>query len=222
MVRRACAILVVGLVCWGWSASGAAAQESGVCQVGTTPAGYPYEGMPEPTSEILYIGCGSARGRPLNIIAYDSAFGLCIEIAQGRGSGGSCPHGPIEDGSAIRLTAGGNLFTGAGSFLPSPNFTVARGILRSDVASVSVRFRSKGRARHVPAAVAQIDGELAKRLNQSAPFGFFAAVERGCFNGRHINAKALTAAGEILGRDRGGGGCEEVVIEATKPSNTPP
>jgi hypothetical protein len=218
MGRRACAIVLVGLACWGWSASGAAAQESDVCQVGTTPVGYPYEGMPEPTSEILYIGCGSARGRPLKVIAYDSVDGLCIEVAGRRGSGGSCPHGPIEDGSAIRLTAAGSVVTAAGSFLPSLNFSVAQGILRSDVAAVSVRFRSKRRARHVPAVVAQIDGELAQRLNQPAPFGFFATVERGCFSGRHINAKALSATGEVLGRDRGEGGCEEFVIEATKPS----
>jgi hypothetical protein len=196
MVRRACAILLVGLVCLGWSASGATAQVPANCQVGSTPPGYPYEGI-EPTSEVLYIGCGSAMGKPVAIIAYAEDFGLCIDVAWRRGSSGACPYGPIEDDGAILVTHAG------APFYPHPGWSSAEGVLRPDVASVSVRFRSRGRARIVPATVAQVTPELAQRLNQPAPFGFFAAFAPGCADGRHIRAKALSASGEILGKDRG-------------------
>ena len=59
--------------------------------------------------------------------------------------------------------------------------TEVGGLLASNVASVELRFRRLDRARteRAKAAVAQVSGELQRRLKQPAPFGYFVAKIKG-------------------------------------------
>jgi hypothetical protein len=196
MGRRACAILLVGVVALGWTTTDdAAAQEASGCQVGATPADP--ETFMKPTAEYLVIGCGEAFGRPVEISAFTSKLGLCVGLRARKTGWQQCPAQtpPLSGGpAAIQTWQFGYDFW---------RVTQVTGPLRPDVARITVRFRRKGRTRRSEGVVAQADAELAARIGHPEPFGYFAAFAPGCAHPSHIEATSFDAAGAVLGVVRG-------------------
>ncbi len=77
--------------------------------------------------------------------------------------------------------------------------TEVGGLLAPNVASVEVRFRRNGQARHVKATVAQVKGELQQRLKQAAPFGYFDGQIKGLVPMKAIIVRVYDAGGNLLG-----------------------
>lgn len=179
-------------------------------RVGGSPAiklGPPYEGTR--TSPALVIGFGSTLDRATQLVAFgwnpepDSPpanFCLWIERPPREVEFGACA-APLdeEDGAAIDMQ------TQTLARRPGRS-TAVGGRVAPRVAVVRLYFhRPKGvKRRRVDALVAQVDGDLQRRLKQSAPFGFFYARVRGIVRFGAFKAQALDSSGNVIGTAGGG------------------
>jgi hypothetical protein len=82
---------------------------------------------------------------------------------------------------------------------PAQRFTEIGGRLTPDVASVRILYSHNGRAFSHKATVAQVAGELQRKLHQAVPFGYFNARVRGLVPWRSIRAEAYDSTGALIG-----------------------
>jgi hypothetical protein len=178
-------------------------------QIGGSPTialGPPDEG--KRTTPDLVIGRGDTRAGAVEIVAYgwlapkDSLPAsprkqLCIWIEQlpKEVSPGMC--GPTLDPNGDQKIVIDARIQGLGT--PAQRFTEIGGRLTPDVASVRAFYRRDGREVASVATVAQVAGELQRRLHQSVPFGYFDLRVRGLVPSHSIGVQAYDDAGAILG-----------------------
>jgi hypothetical protein len=79
--------------------------------------------------------------------------------------------------------------------------TTIGGRIAPEVAAVRLYFRRRnGAKRHrVDALVAQVNGDLQRRLKQPNPFGFFYVQVRGLVPFKSFKAQALDPSGNVIG-----------------------
>jgi hypothetical protein len=82
---------------------------------------------------------------------------------------------------------------------PAQRWTEIGGRLTPDVASVRVSYRRDGRKANGMATIAQVAGELQRKLHQPVPFGYFDLRIRGLVPWRSIRVQAYDNAGAFLG-----------------------
>ncbi|MDQ2629837.1 MAG: hypothetical protein M3Y75_02520 [Actinomycetota bacterium] len=80
--------------------------------------------------------------------------------------------------------------------------TFIGGLVSSDVVSVRVSFRRPGSSRRFRAkpVMGMVEGDLQRRLDQPAPFGFYYAQVGGLVHFRDVRAEALDAKGDVIGK----------------------
>jgi hypothetical protein len=149
-----------------------------------------------PCSDPIVIGIGHHFNGRSEIVAFQSKFGLCIDIDRRRSSFGTCGSRTLPRRAAA-IEATGYAYERA-----QHTTSGISGALRPDVAEVRVRYRRNANAKEVTATVAQVDGTLLEAVKETRPFGFFEVAVRGCLQARRFRAAALDAAGNIIGRSR--------------------
>lgn len=82
---------------------------------------------------------------------------------------------------------------------PAQRFVEVGGRLTPDVASVRVSYSRNGRKESTMATVAQVTGELQRKLHQAVPFGYFNARLRGRVPWRSVRVGAFDNTGAPLG-----------------------
>lgn len=143
------------------------------------------------------LACGTAAGSSYELVGLQRSDAFCYSLdqpRQGLSEGGLCKpnnlpwaslcshfcldpiHGSEQRGD--RLTR-----------------TVVTGQVPPRFSSVWIAYRYRGRWRHDRAAVARIQGQLARKLRQTDRFGLYAAVLPHCVGGRAIR---------VVGDDAGG------------------
>jgi hypothetical protein len=177
----------------------------------TLKLGPPDEGKRR--SPALVIGRGQTFSGPLEIVAYGwlapkdtvgagaSGKQFCVwtESLPDEISFGTCDL-PLTEGPISVDSGGGRIGP------PKDRFTEVGGRLSPEVKTVRLDFRRSpdGRLLHVKAIVAQVDGELRRRLKQSARFGYFTARIRGTVATGAFRARAFDSAGNEIGQSRFG------------------
>jgi hypothetical protein len=150
-----------------------------------------------PCGDPIVIGVGRDFVGPIEIIAFTSRLGLCIEVDIVReGGAGSCP-GDIRPPEGKAISA-----NGVSVSFGRLRYTQVEGSVSPNTAVVRVRFRRKGEIRVARGVVAQVTGELQQRLEEEAPFGVYEATIRGCVPTKRIRLAALDATGNVLDRKR--------------------
>jgi hypothetical protein len=185
-------------------APGAFAQEPDAGTVGGPPTFAEfYEADPgdgsSPRGEPLVIGTGRTKAGRLELVAYESRrFGLCVDtwlIRFGSG-GGACGGDPRPEG-AVEIGGGGMMRVGG------RRYSRVEGFILPEVARLEVTGETKQSPRRPRPVVAQVDAELAARIGQPQPFGYFAVAVVGCVEWEDWRAVAFDAAGTRIGRSRG-------------------
>jgi hypothetical protein len=82
---------------------------------------------------------------------------------------------------------------------PAQRFIEIGGRLTPDVASVRVFYRRNGRKESRQATVAQVTGDLQRKLHQAVPFGYFNARLRGRVAWHSIRVRAFDNGGGPIG-----------------------
>jgi hypothetical protein len=179
-------------------AAAAAAQDPAPGTVGGPPTNPEFHEDPKPRSEVLVIGVGRTTIGRVEVVAYDSRYGLCVDLEfLDEGSGvGSCGSDPNAEGRPIAISGWGSSRSGRN------RTTNIQGVLAPEVASVTVRARHKNGVRTPRPVVSQVDSEMASRLGQDEPFGHFVAALRGCIEIHRFRVAAFDASGARLGDDR--------------------
>jgi hypothetical protein len=149
-----------------------------------------------PCSDPVVIGIGHYFNGRSEIVAFQSKFGLCIDVDRRRSSFGTCGSRTLPRRAAA-IEATGWAYERA-----QHTTSGISGALRPDVAKVRVRYRRNGNPKEALATVAQVDGDLLDAVEETRPFGFFHVAVRGCVKARGFRAAALDAAGNIIGRSR--------------------
>jgi hypothetical protein len=150
-------------------------------------------GFLRPCTDPVVIGVGRHFNGPVEIVAFQSSYGLCIDIDQRRGGGGSCAGSPLPPhGDAIFASGYGR----------GGDASQVSGELRPAVARVAVRYRRAGQMRRSRGLVAQVAGELLEKVGEPRPFGFFEATVRGCVPPQRFRVAAFDSSGVRLGRSR--------------------
>jgi hypothetical protein len=148
----------------------------------------------------VVIGARSAFNGPVELVAYNSRSGTCLDVDHPAAeiSGGFC-------GPPLRPDPGTSIALAGWSFLspgPAPDFTDYIGSVSVGTAHVSVRYRRNGERRQRNALVATVDEELAEQLGDDRPFAVFVATLRGCVPARTVRLTAFGATGSELGTER--------------------
>lgn len=178
-------------------------------QIGGSPTialGPPDEG--KRTTPDLVIGRGSTPAGAVELVAYgwlaprDSLppaprRQLCIwvEHLPREISPGMC--GPLLDPEGDRKVVIDAQIQALGK--PAQRWTGIGGRLTPDVESVRIFYRRDGRKAIGMATVAQVAGELQRRLHQPSPFGYFNLRMQGRVPWRSIRVQAYNSAGVVLG-----------------------
>ena len=204
-------VLVVSLTVSAIASAGmgSAAMASQRGQVGGPPTialGPPDEG--ERTTPDVVIGRSDTPIGAVELVAYgwlapqDSLPAsprkqLCIwvEHLPKEISPGMC--GPLLDPNGDQKIAIDDQIQALGK--PAQRWTEIGGRLTPDVASVRVSYRRAGRKASGMATVAQVAGELQRKLHQPVPFGYFDLTIRGLVPWRSIRVQAYDSAGAVLG-----------------------
>lgn len=144
----------------------------------------------------VVIGVAHHFNGRVEIVAFHSNIGLCINVDRRRSSYEQCGGGiPPRRRSPVAF-AGYQWQTGHRSY------SGALGWLRPDVASMALSFRRKGEREHARVMVSQVSGDLLSEIREPKPFGFFESTVRGCVPPKHIRLIAYDSAGDVLGRAR--------------------
>jgi hypothetical protein len=153
-----------------------------------------------PCTEPVVIGARSAFNGPVELVAYNSRSGTCLDVDHPAAeiSGGFC-------GLPLRPDSGKSIALAGWSFLspgPAPDFTDYIGPVSVGTARVSVRYRRNGERRKRNALVTTVDAELAAKLGEDEPFAVFVATLRGCVPTRRVRLTAFDVTGTELGTER--------------------
>lgn len=105
--------------------------------------------------------------------------------------------GPLLDPKGDRKIAIDDQIQALGK--PARRWTEIGGRLTPDVASVRISYRRDGRKASGMATVAQVAGEIQRKLHQPSPFGYFDLRIRGRVPWRSIRVQAYDSAGAVLG-----------------------
>lgn len=152
----------------------------------------------KPCGDPVVIGVGRHFNGPVEIVAFQSSLGLCIEVDVLReGASGTCP-GEIHPPRGKAISAGGFSI----SLSRRSASTQVVGAVTPAVAAVRVRYRRQGRPKRATGLVAHVEGELQQRLEEEAPFAVFEATVRGCVPVERLRLAALDADGAVLGKKR--------------------
>jgi hypothetical protein len=214
--RRIYALAAIVVLVMSLTASAIASAEPGSVatagqrgQVGgppTIPLGPPDEG--KRTTPDLVIGRSDTSTGAVELVAYgwlaprDSLPAsprrqLCIwvEHLPKEISPGMC--GPLLDPNGDQKIVIDDQIRALGK--PAQRWTEIGGRLTPDVASVRVSYRRDGRKATGTATVAQVAGELQRKLRQPSPFGYFDLRIRGRVPWHSIRVQAYDSAGAVLG-----------------------
>ena len=175
------------------------------CSVGGAPekVSYPIF-LSKPSQPAQVIACGTSFVGPFEIVAYPSVKRkwLCTLFLGAPFGDGDCgpdiiqpPVGRDEIRSFQMGWGGEN----------GSSYTYLSGSLGLDVARVEVRYHryNKKPINQVNATIAQVNGELLKSLDQTVPFGRFAAVLPGCAVPQGMRIVAFDPEGAIVASERG-------------------
>jgi hypothetical protein len=149
------------------------------------------------TGREVVLGEGGRPPLHLEIVGYDSTNGPCIWIVltalpRAAGSCGSSSESLPPEGQAIALSD-----RGAGGFGKGRSFSEVDGVLIPRVAEVRLSYRYRGSERHARAVVARVNHRLLAVMHQKRPYGYFAAIFRGCVSS-DVEAVAFDAKGHVL------------------------
>jgi hypothetical protein len=146
-----------------------------------------------PCGEPLTLASGEHLGRPVEIVAYSSAVGLCVDVVHGGGSSGVCGPNPApRDGHRYAPT-----FYGVTNGHRPYSEIVAT--VAPAVARVRVRYKRAGEWRRAATLVGQITHENLEQLKVPESFGVLVATLRGCDKRQRYRARAFDASGVALG-----------------------
>jgi hypothetical protein len=209
-MRRLAAAIAVGLVALP------AAVAFGLPEPGDPPSQH-FNRCPKdmrPCTDPVVVAAGRTFAGPVEIIAFQSRFGLCLEIDERGGSGTGCGGDPPRDATVTP--------NGLGFSSGPPVQTSVEGFLDPSVSSVRARYFRDGRARKEDAIVAQVDGELLEAVHERRPFGVFFVAVRGCIRPQSFRLVAYDDLGRRLDRARlprfgdlcGDGDSGEIVVPA--------
>lgn len=150
-----------------------------------------------PCGDPIVVGAGTTRFGVVEIVAYTSALGLCVDVdVVDQGGAGSCPEEPPTH--TIEAFGVSGSFGGR-----SGSYTQIDGTVTSEVTSVRARYRRNGKRHQASAIVGRIEGELQTRLEQPRPYGLFVATVPGCVSAHRFRLAAMAADGTVLARVRG-------------------
>jgi hypothetical protein len=149
-----------------------------------------------PCGDPVVIGSGQSGLGPVEVVAFTTRLGLCIDVDMTNASGGGCPNDPPPSPVKVVGTAGG---------FDSQNgaYTQLEGTTTPEVTEVQARFRRRGTWHTSEGLIARIEGELQSRLEQPSPFGFFVVTVPGCIEAERFHVTARAADGSVLERTRG-------------------
>jgi hypothetical protein len=162
------------------------------------------------TTPALVIGRGRLFGGPVEIAGAgwsapkyfetpgDGQLCVWVEYLAERSMSSTC--GPVAQTASGKETVNIESFReGMGTGVPRE--AELTGSLAPGVASAQVSFRRHGSRRvfHAKAVVAVVDGALRERLEQPAPFGYFAVKVRGQFVARSLRIRAFDKDGHFVG-----------------------
>jgi hypothetical protein len=184
------------------------------CQVGqSTTWQMPQLGLGQRVkilTPVFVLACGSTgavHAGSLEILGFDSNEGLCTPIRFGLPDRSYFSEGCSQpDGISHSIRRGPLQIAGFGWSEGSgraSSWSKISGTIDPRVADVEVRFHRDGQIDVIRAAVAQVSGELLAKLNQTDPFGLFAAVLPGCVPPHSVRAVARNGGGEFLGAQWG-------------------
>lgn len=197
-------VLVVALCALSMSVS-AAVQRGQVGGPPSIPLGPPDEG--KRTTPDLVIGRADTPFGTTELVAYgwlappDSLpsgprkqFCIWAEHLPKEISWGMCgfPLDPSGNQKIAIDSRGGTLGK------PAQRFIEIGGRLTPDVASVRIFFSRDGRKGSSLATVAQVTGELQRKLHQAVPFGYFNAKVRGLVSWHSIRVEAYDSTGALI------------------------
>jgi hypothetical protein len=151
-----------------------------------------------PCSDPVVIGKAKHEIARVELVGYQSRFGLCIDVDILRiGGSGICGVEPLPtDGSAMEIHCCSVRRD------PRLTFTMARGYLRPDVARIRVTYRRNGKQKRRRGGVAQVEGDLLEAVKEEEPFGVAEALLRGCVTNRRLRFTAFDGHGRVLERER--------------------
>lgn len=183
---------------FGLLAGVALAQSGEPGTVGGPPTNPEFHEDPKPRSEVLVIGAGRTPVGRVEVVAFDSKHGLCINVEFLGGSGHrSCGSARNPEGRPIAISGWGGSRTGR------RRTTYIEGAVAPEVVSVAVRARHRSGGVRTPEPVlSRVDAAMASRLNQDKPFGHFVAAMRGCIEIHRFRVVAFDSASNRMGRDR--------------------
>lgn len=176
------------------------------CKVGAPPT---LESAPEllekPLSPELVVACGRSIVGPFEIVTYTGVrHSLCTFVLGTAFGGGQCGAAFHESRLAHLgfLVTTSNWAWGHG---PGRAYTSINGWVRPDVARIEVRYHRNDQKpiSRANATIGQVDGELLASLDQTEPFGRFAAVLPGCTPPQNLRIFAFDAKGRLIGSERG-------------------
>jgi hypothetical protein len=107
----------------------------------------------EPCGEPVTIAAGEQVGKPLEVVAYSSRVGICLDVIRGNSGIGTCGgDGAPPNGRRFAPALVGQ----QGGRRP---FTEIVGTVSSNVADVRLRFKRRGGWRSAEPILAQVQGE---------------------------------------------------------------
>jgi hypothetical protein len=211
--RRSGSFLVAAFVLAAVFAPSAFAQDQAPGSVGGPPTdSQSYEELRplKPQSEVLVIGAARTVAGPVELVAFDSNYGLCVFVDRRGGSSGGCGESLLTEDQSIAMEGWG--YSG-----PNRRVSYVTGFVSTSVARVYASARHPDGLRRTSPLLAQVDAALASRLGQEEPFGYVAVFAKGCISSPRFRVAALDSAGQSLGSSRGvrfgrGSGCGNVEL----------
>jgi hypothetical protein len=155
--------------------------------------------FPRARSEAIVIGLGfNASGR-VEIVGQDSKDGLCIFVEHVTGDNFSGRCGSMTLPKLIAVESVNWQTRGR----RSRSITEFAGFMQPSVAGVRAVARvhkgHKVKSKAVSGITAVPGSDLLARLNQTAPFGYYAADFRGCLTDAKVRLHAFDPSGQQLG-----------------------
>jgi hypothetical protein len=175
--------------------AGTALARDGVDWRGLPPEAFCDEFL-KPCGEPVTIAAGEQLGKPLEVVAYSSRIGLCLDVIRGNSGIGTCGgEGAPPNGRRFAPAVVGQ----QGGRRP---FTEIVGTVSSNVADVRLRFKRRGGWRSAELLLAQVQGETLEQLAVEQPFGVLVAAIRGCARRERYRFRGFDSAGMALGKSR--------------------
>jgi hypothetical protein len=155
----------------------------------TFPRTAPEEHIRQETKPVVIARGDDPRGKPFEVVAYQSSSGLCIDVDRGRQSGGGCGSS-LRQGRKIEITETGET--------PHESSFSGRAIPETD--RVQFSYCHEGRRKEIRATLARVEGDLLAKLRVKKPFGYFVVILPGRVPQKSVFASAYGEDGRFLGR----------------------